>query len=40
MASEAAINVRAVEHDIVLTQDITFDYIKTGKISQVLNLNY
>jgi predicted Rdx family selenoprotein len=25
---------------IVLTQDIIFDYIKTGKSSPVLNLNY
>jgi len=30
----------AAEHDIVLTQDIIFDYIKTGKISPVPNLNY
>lgn len=34
------ITIHAIEHDIVLTQDITFDYIKTGKRSPVLNLNY
>ena len=32
--------IHAIEHDIVLTQDTIFDYIKTGKISPVLNLNY
>jgi hypothetical protein len=32
--------IHAIEHDIVLTQDIVFDYLKTGKISPVLNLNY
>ena len=32
--------IHAIEHDIVLTQDIIFDYIRTGKISPVLNLNY
>ena len=36
--SNASIHV--IEHDIVLTQDIIFDYMKTGKISPVLNLNY
>lgn len=30
--------IHAVEHDIVLTQDIIFDYAKSGKISSVLNL--
>lgn len=34
------VTIHVVEHDIVLTQDIIFDYIKTGKISPVLNLNY
>jgi hypothetical protein len=34
------VTIHAVEHDIVLTHDIMFDYIKTGKISPVLNLNY
>ena len=34
------VTIHAIEHDIVLTQDIIFDYIKTGKISPVLNLNY
>jgi hypothetical protein len=34
------VTIHALEHDIVLTQDIIFDYIKTGKISPVLNLNY
>jgi hypothetical protein len=34
------VTIHAIEHDIVLTQDIIFDYIKTGKLSPVLNLNY
>jgi len=34
------VTIHAVEHDIVLTHDIVFDYIETGKISPVLNLNY
>ena len=34
------VTIHAIEHDIVLTQDIVFDYIKTGKLSPVLNLNY
>jgi len=34
------VTIHAIEHDIVLTQDIIFDYIKTGKISPVPNLNY
>ena len=34
------VSIHAIEHDIVLTQDIIFDYIKTGKLSSVLNLNY
>ena len=34
------VTIHAVEHDIVLTHDIVFDYIKTRKISPVLNLNY
>ena len=29
-----------IEHDIALTQDIIFDYVKIGKLSPVLNLNY
>jgi hypothetical protein len=33
------VTIHAIEHDIVLTQDIIFDYIRTGKISPVLNLN-
>ena len=32
--------IHAIEHDIVLTQDIIYDYIKLGKISPVINLNY
>ena len=34
------VTIHAIEHDIVLTQDIIFDYINTGKLSPVLNLNY
>lgn len=34
------VTIHAIEHDIVLTHDIIFDHIKTGKISPVLNLNY
>ncbi|HEA70272.1 MAG TPA: hypothetical protein ENI07_26170 [Desulfobacterales bacterium] len=34
------VTIHAIEHDIVLTQDIIFDYVKTGKLSPVLNLNY
>jgi hypothetical protein len=34
------VSIHVIEHDIVLTQDIIFDYMKTGKISPVLNLNY
>jgi len=30
----------AVEHDIVLTQDMIFDYLMAGKKSPVLKLNY
>lgn len=33
------VTIHTIEHDIVLTQDIIFDYIKTGKLSSVLNLN-
>ena len=33
------VTIHAVEHDIVLTQDIIFDYIMTGKKSPVLNLH-
>ena len=28
------------DDDIVPTQDIIYDYIQTGKLSPVLNLNY
>ena len=34
------VTIHAIEHDIALTQDIIFDYTKTGKLSPVLNLNY
>jgi hypothetical protein len=34
------VTIHALEHDIVLSQDIISDYLKTGKISPVLNLNY
>lgn len=34
------VTIHAIEHDIVLTQDIIFGYIKTGQVSPVLNLNY
>jgi hypothetical protein len=34
------VTIHAIEHDIVLTQDIIFDYITTGKKSPVLKLNY
>jgi hypothetical protein len=34
------VTIHAVEHDIALTQDIIFDYMKTGKLSPVINLNY
>ena len=34
------VSIHIIEHDIVLTQDIIFDYMKNGKISPVLNLNY
>jgi hypothetical protein len=34
------VTIHTIEHDIVLTKDIIFDYVKTGKISTVLNLNY
>lgn len=34
------VTIHTIEHDIVLTQDIVFDYIKSGKISPILNLNY
>lgn len=34
------VTIHAIEHDIVLTQDISYDYIMTGKLSPVLNLNY
>ena len=34
------VTIHAIEHDIALTHDITFDYTRTGKISPVLNLNY
>ena len=34
------VTIHTIEHDIVLTQDIISDYLKTGKLSSVLNLNY
>ena len=34
------ISIHVIEHDIVLTQDIIYEYIKTGKKSPVLKLNY
>jgi hypothetical protein len=34
------VSIHVAEHDIVLTQDIIYDYIKDGKRSPVLNLNY
>ena len=34
------VTIHAIEHDIVLTHDIIFDYMRSGKISPVLNLNY
>jgi len=34
------VTIHAIEHDIVLTHDIVFDYIRAGKISPVINLNY
>ena len=34
------VTIHAIEHDIVLTQDIIFDYLTTGKKSPVLKLNY
>jgi hypothetical protein len=34
------VTIHTVEHDIVLTQDIIFDYLTTGKKSPVLKLNY
>ena len=32
------VTIHAVEHDIALTQDIIFDYMKTGKLSPVVNI--
>jgi hypothetical protein len=34
------VTIHTIEHDIVLTQDIIFDYLTTGKKSPVLKLNY
>lgn len=34
------VTIHVVEHDIVLTQDIVYEYLKDGKKSPVLNLNY
>ena len=34
------VTIHAVEHDIVLTQDMIFDYLMAGKKSPVLKLNY
>ena len=32
------VTIHVIEHDIVLTQDIIFDYLKSGKLSPVLKL--
>jgi len=32
------VTMHVIEHDIVLTQDIIFDYLNSGKLSPVLNL--
>ncbi|MBW2146468.1 MAG: hypothetical protein JRI22_05565 [Deltaproteobacteria bacterium] len=32
------VTIHAIEHDIVITQDIIYDYTKTGKTSPVMNL--
>ena len=32
------VTMHVIEHDIVLTQDIIFDYLKSGKLSPVLKL--
>ena len=32
------VTIHAVEHDIALTQDIIFDYMKTGKLSPVVKI--
>lgn len=34
------VTIHTIEHDIVLTHDIIFDYLKNGKLSPVINLNY
>lgn len=34
------VTIHAIEHDITLTQDIIFDFIKSNKLSPVLNLDY
>jgi len=34
------VTIHCIEHDIVLTQDIIFDYLMTGKKSPILKLNY
>lgn len=34
------VTIHVIEHDIVLTQDIIYDYLATGKKSPVLKLNY
>jgi len=34
------VTIHAIKHDIVLTQDIIFDYLTTGRKSPILNLNY
>jgi len=31
---------KEIHKNIVLTQDIIFDYLKSGELSPVLNLNY
>jgi hypothetical protein len=34
------VTIHVIEHDIVLTQDIIYEFLTTGKKSPVLNLNY
>ena len=32
------VTMHVIEHDIVLTQDIIFDYLNSGKLSPMLKL--
>jgi len=34
------VTIHTIEHDITLTQDIIFEFIKSNKLSPVINLNY